>query len=171
MDGSANSRLDARYSDPTAELMPLDDASHMVARAPLYWLSTVRPDGRPHVTPMIGVWHAGGMCFCTGPEERKNRNLAGNPECVVTTGTNSLDEGADIVIEGPASPVTTDQDLRMLADAYVAKYGEEWRFDVRDGAFHHQADGGEALVYRVEPRTIFAFAKSPYGQTRWRFDG
>jgi hypothetical protein len=58
----------------------------------------------------------------------------------------------------------------MLADAYVEKYGEEWRFGVRDGAFYHLQEGGEALVYRVEPRVIFGFAKSPYGQTRWHFD-
>jgi nitroimidazol reductase NimA-like FMN-containing flavoprotein (pyridoxamine 5'-phosphate oxidase superfamily) len=93
MSNPGNGRLDARYSDPTAEAMPLDDASGMLARAPLYWLSTVRPDGRPHVTPIMGVWRDGGVCFCTGPEERKNRNLAGNPECVVATGTNSLDQG------------------------------------------------------------------------------
>jgi len=26
-----------------------------------------------------------------------------------------------------------------------------------------------ALVFRVAPVTAFGFAKSPYGQTRWRF--
>ena len=39
--------------------------------AEVYWLSTVRPDGRPHVTPLLGVWLDGGLYFCTGPAERK----------------------------------------------------------------------------------------------------
>jgi hypothetical protein len=54
--------------------------------------STVRPDGRPHVTPLIAVWHAGALWFATGPEERKARNLAENPSCVLTPGRSDLVE-------------------------------------------------------------------------------
>ncbi|HEV2928369.1 MAG TPA: pyridoxamine 5'-phosphate oxidase family protein [Propionibacteriaceae bacterium] len=39
--------------------------------AEVYWLSTVRPDGRPHVTPLLGIWLDGALYFCTGPSERK----------------------------------------------------------------------------------------------------
>jgi hypothetical protein len=58
----------------------------------------------------------------------------------------------------------------------VDKYGEYWRFEARDGAFHHP-DGGEALVYRVAPTVAFGFGKgaefgrADFSQTRWRFDG
>lgn len=169
MNASAKGDLDARYSDPNAEAMPLEHVSRLLADAPLYWLSTVRPEGRPHVTPLIGLWHDGAMVFTTGPEERKNQNLNGNAECVLTTGSNEWNQGADIVVEGAAERIGSDAELIELADAYVAKYGEVWRFNVRDGAFRH-ADGGEALVYRVRPRTIFAFGKAPHSQTRWRFD-
>ena len=41
--------------------------------AEVYWLSTVRPDGRPHVTPLLGVWLDDALYFCTGPAERKPR--------------------------------------------------------------------------------------------------
>ena len=34
--------------------------------AEVYWLSTVRPDGRPHVTPLLGIWLDGALYFCTG---------------------------------------------------------------------------------------------------------
>jgi nitroimidazol reductase NimA-like FMN-containing flavoprotein (pyridoxamine 5'-phosphate oxidase superfamily) len=47
--------------------------------AQVYWLSSVRPGGRPHVTPLLGVWLDGALYFCTGPTERKARNLAQNP--------------------------------------------------------------------------------------------
>lgn len=47
--------------------------------AEVYWLSTVRPDGRPHLTPLLGIWLNGALYFCTGANERKAKNLAGKP--------------------------------------------------------------------------------------------
>ncbi|MEU6642261.1 pyridoxamine 5'-phosphate oxidase family protein [Saccharomonospora sp. NPDC046836] len=160
--------LDSRYGEPTATATPWGQACEQLAAAPLYWLTTVRPDGRPHVTPLIAVWLDGALHFCTGSEERKARNLGGNPHCVLTTGRNDLHDGLDLVIEGDAMRVRDDATLHRLADAYVAKYGEEWRFTVVDGGFRHD-DGGAALVYQVAPVTAFGFGKSPYSQTRWRF--
>ncbi|TVL94078.1 pyridoxamine 5'-phosphate oxidase family protein [Streptomyces sp. SAJ15] len=159
--------LDPRYSDPDAVPTDWSEARALLAAAELYWLSTVRPDGRPHVTPLLCVWLDGALFFCTGPEERKAGNLAANPNCVLTTGTNALREGLDLVVEGAALPVTDDGRLRRVAAAYEEKYGSGWRFEVRDGAFHH--DAGTALVFEVAPGTAFGFRKGTYGQTRWRF--
>ena len=64
--------------------------------------------------------------------------------------------------------VTDETALRALADAYVAKYGEVWRFDVAGGAFRH-GDGGVAAVFRVEASKVMAFAKAPHAQTTYRF--
>ncbi|MFG2641512.1 pyridoxamine 5'-phosphate oxidase family protein [Streptomyces sp. NPDC048370] len=160
--------LDPRFSDPKAGPAEWSAAAARLAEAEVFWLTTVRPDGRPHVTPLIAVWSAGALHFCTGPDERKARNLAENAEVVLTTGTPALGEGFDVVVEGEAVRVTDEARLRALADAYVEKYGSDWRFDVRDGAF--VGDGGTALVFAVAPRTVFGFAKGePFGQTRWRF--
>jgi len=58
--------------------------------------------------------------------------------------------------------------LRRVAALYESKYGQEWHFDVRDGAFAHSA--GTALVFEVAPRTVFGFRKGDeFSQTRWRF--
>ena len=160
--------IDTRYSAPGARPAAWRQARGRLAAAGVYWLTTVRPDGRPHVTPLIGVWHAGAVHFCTGAQERKARNLAASPHCVVTTGRNDLGAGMDVVLEGDAVPVTDEAVLRTLADLYEAKYGTDWRFEVRDGAFRN-AGGGSALVFRVAPSTAFGFAKDPYAQTRWRF--
>ncbi|KUJ64384.1 pyridoxamine 5'-phosphate oxidase [Streptomyces albus subsp. albus] len=160
-------RLDPRYSDPEATPTTWAEAREQLDTAELYWLSTVRPDQRPHVTPLLAVWLDEALHFCTGPEERKARNLAANPNCVLTTGANALDRGLDLVVEGPALPVTEETPLRRVAAAYEAKYGSDWHFDVHDGAFHHQ--GGRALVFQVSPATAFGFRKGTYGQTRWRF--
>ncbi|MET9590064.1 pyridoxamine 5'-phosphate oxidase family protein [Streptomyces sp. NPDC006516] len=165
----ADTALDSRYSGEDAAARPWAEAVALLESAELYWLSTVRPDGRPHVTPLIGLWSNGALHFCTGPSERKARNLAGNPEVVLTTGTNTLDEGFDVVVEGRAARVTEEPRLIALAEAWEAKYGAEWHFGVTDGMFSNGA-GGRAVVFAVTPRTAFGFAKGdPYGQTRWSF--
>ncbi|MFI2369790.1 pyridoxamine 5'-phosphate oxidase family protein [Streptomyces sp. NPDC018833] len=162
--------LDARFSDPKASPADWSEALALIRAAEVFWLTTVRPEGRPHVTPLIAVWHDGALHFCTGPDERKAKNLRANREVVLTTGGNALGEGQDVVVEGEAVRVTDEATLRTLAGLWVEKYGEYWTFQVRDGVF--VGDGGEALVFRVAPRTAFGFHKGePFGQTRWRFTG
>jgi general stress protein 26 len=138
--------------------------------AEVYWLSTVRPDGRPHVTPLLGVWLDGGLYFCTGPAERKAKNLAQNPNCVLTTGCNGLD-GLDLVVEGAAAEVSEGAELRSVADIFESKYGRH--FTAPDGTWFGLGEairGGDALVYRVGPSTAFGFGKGrQFSQTRWRF--
>ncbi|MFD9477351.1 MULTISPECIES: pyridoxamine 5'-phosphate oxidase family protein [Streptomyces] len=160
--------LDPRYSDERARAVPWREAVTRLAAAELYWLTTVRPDARPHVTPLIGVWADGALHFCTGPEERKAKNLRGNAHVVLTTGTNTLHEGFDLVVEGVAARVTDPGRLRRLAAAWEAKYGAEWHFEVGDGVFVNP-DAGEALVFSVRPGTAFGFGKGGYSQTRWLF--
>lgn len=161
--------LDPRYSEIT-EAFPWQEARELLVRAELSWLSTVRPDGRPHVTPLPAVWHDGAPHVGTGPDERKARNLAANPHCVLTTGTNKHWSGVDVVVEGTAVRVTDEAVLRDLSAAWTAKYGDFWTYDVADGMFRH-ADGGGALVFRIEPVVAFAFTKGNgrFGQTRYRF--
>lgn len=161
--------LDARYSSPGARPGAWADARKLLAEAELYWLSSVRPDGRPHVTPLIGVWWQGALHFSTGPEERKARNLAAGPEVVLTTGTNSWSAGTDVVVEGRAERVTDGDRLVRLAEVWEEKYGPVWHFDVADGAFVGSM-GNRADVFAVSPRTVFGFGKGePFTQTRWRF--
>lgn len=159
--------LDRRYSESGAAPVDWWWARQVVSDAELYWLTTVRPDRRPHVTPLIGVWLDEALHFCTGPGERKARNLDVNPAVAVTTGTNAYAEGYDIVLEGEAVPVLDVSTLVRLADGYVAKYGPQWRFEVIEGGF--RGGGGPARVYRVAPVTAFGFGKGPFTQTRWRF--
>jgi nitroimidazol reductase NimA-like FMN-containing flavoprotein (pyridoxamine 5'-phosphate oxidase superfamily) len=159
--------LDGRFSSPDATPTSWADGRQRIEAAELFWLSTVRPDGRPHVTPLISVWVDGAAYFCTGAEERKAKNLAENPSCILTTGCNQLEEGLDVVVEGEAARIGDDAKLSRIAAAYEAKYGSGWHVDVRDGAFHHE--GGEALVFELAPVTAFGFGKGAYSQTRWRF--
>lgn len=158
--------LQPQFSSDDATETPWTEARERLHYAEVYWLSTVRPDGRPHVTPLIAVWLDSALYFCTGPSERKAKNLEQNPHCVITTGCNSLSEGLDLVVEGEAVQVSDEARLQRLADLYATKYS--WPFTVRDGAFY--GDGGRALVFEVSPTTAFGFGKGePFSQTRWRF--
>ena len=49
------------------------------------------------------------------------------------------------------------------------KYKGHCKYDVREGAFHH--DPGVAHVFEVRPRKVVSFAKGDSAQTRFRFDG
>ena len=90
------------FSSPGATARSWAEVSGVLASAEIFWLSTVRADGRPHVTPLPAVWDNGTLHFCTGDQEQKTRNLAANPRCVLTTGTAALRSGLDVVVEGTA---------------------------------------------------------------------
>ncbi len=169
VDGEPHTEL-SLFSSPEALPTPWSVARRLLDDAQLFWLSTVRPDGRPHVTPLLGVWLDGGLCFCTGGDERKAKNLAANPSCVLTTGQNNLD-GVDIVLEGQAVAVSSGHELRAIADAYEKKY--ESRFESPEGTWAGLGDSirtGGVLVYRVVPEVAFGFGKGGrFSQTRWSF--
>ena len=167
MKSDPTAEFDSRFSDPEAGPTPWSDAKHVLEHAELYWLTTVRTDGRPHVTPLIGVWEDGAVHFCTGLLEQKARNLEHRREVALTTGNNTWARGLDVVVEGVAVRVVDRDALQRLAEAYEAKYGSAWHFDVGDGGFGTGED--VAAVFRIEPTKVLAFAKDPHAQTRYRF--
>ena len=133
--------LDRRYSDPRATAAGWDQTREALETAELFWVSTVRADGRPHVTPVVAVWAAGAVCFSTGAGEQKYANLGANPHVVLTTGCNRWDRGLDVVVEGEAIRVTDEDALKRLAAAFTTKWDGRWQFEVRDGCFHHPGGG------------------------------
>ena len=160
--------FDSRFSNPAAEATPWEQARGVLERAELYWLTTVRADGRPHVTALIGVHHEGAVHFVTGTGEQKFRNLEHARKVALTTGANTWEQGLDVVVEGEAVRVTDTAKLQELADAIEAKYGEVWHFDVAGDAFGGQGED-PAHVFRIEPAKVMAFAKDPHGHTSFRF--
>ena len=165
--GGPTTTLDTRFSDSAAAPTSWDQAVQVIETAELFWITTVRADGRPHVSPLVAVWLDGAIHFCTGDAEQKAVNLRTNPHVVLTTGRNDWDRGLDVIVEGDAVQVTDDATLKRLADAWRTKWDGRWQFEARDGAFHH--DGGEALVYAVAPIKVLAFGKGTFSHTRHRF--
>src|SRR5580704_14678369 len=109
---------DARFSEPGAEATSWEETLEAIMEAELFWISTVRPDGRPHVTPLVAVWLDDALHFSTGPDEQKARNLASNPRAALTTGANDWQSGLDVVVEGDAARVTDALQLDRLAAAW-----------------------------------------------------
>lgn len=159
--------LDTRFSDPDAAPTSWDDTRTTLEAAELFWITTVRADGRPHVSPLVAVWLDDGLHFSTGAAEQKAVNLRANPHVTLTTGCNQWDHGVDVVVEGDAVQVTDDATLHRLADAWRTKWDGRWQYQAGAGAFQHEA--GEALVFRVAPAKVFAFGKGTFTHTRHRF--
>jgi general stress protein 26 len=161
--------LNEGFSGPDATARPWADVVEVLASAEIFWLSTVRRDGRPHVTPLPAVWLDGALHFCSGADEQKTKNLGSEPRCILTTGTDRLRSGLDVVVEGTAERVTDAAQLGRLAERWKAEL--DWDFTVGDGEFR-DPEGRHGLVFRVAPAKVLAFGKGePFSQTRYRFTG
>lgn len=157
--------VDTRFSDPNAPATPWSQANGLLEAAKIYWLTTVRHDSRPNVTPLYAIWMDETFYFATGAGEQKAKNIAKNPHCTVITGCNTV-EGVDVIIEGDVEPVTDEATLQTIAARFLSKY--DCQYEARDGALY--GDGGRAELYKIEPRKGLGFAKGgPFSQTRWRF--
>jgi nitroimidazol reductase NimA-like FMN-containing flavoprotein (pyridoxamine 5'-phosphate oxidase superfamily) len=136
-------------------LLPWSWARQRLERCRNYWLSTVRPDGRPHTMPLWAVWHGGQIYLSTARTSRKAANLAANPACTIA----AEESHEAVIIEGTAA-VEEDHDLLSpVWTAYKAKY--DW--DIT----------GEGM-FVVRPRVAFAFIETTEDfsrtATRWTFE-
>ena len=161
--------IDPRFSDTDAVATGWDETRRLLESAELFWIVTVRADGRPHVTPLVAVWLDGAIHFCTADTEQKAVNLRGNPHEILAVGSIQWNTGLDVVVEGDAVQVTDEDQLTRLAQAWTTKWDGRWQYEIRNGAFH--GDGGETIpVFSVTPTRVFAFAEGPcFGQTRHQF--
>ncbi|HLS13141.1 MAG TPA: pyridoxamine 5'-phosphate oxidase family protein [Beutenbergiaceae bacterium] len=166
--------LDHRFSDPAARPRPWHDVQRVLQDNEMFWLATVRADGRPHSVPLPAIWLEQTLYFCTGSAEQKARNLAHSPHCVLSTGTATMNAGLDVAVEGPARRVADEGLLDRLAERWRTKLN--WYFDVVPGGFIHPAAPPETqlkpvLVFGVQPQKVLAFSKGePFSQTRFLLD-
>lgn len=167
MHATPETTLDTRFSDPDASPTSWADTRRALEAAELFWISTVRTSGQPHVTPLVAVWLDDALHFSTGAEEQKAVNLRANPHVVLSTGCNSWDGGLDIEVEGTAVRSSDDALLTRLTSAWASKWDGRWKFTVGDGVF--DSDGSQALVFSVAPTRVLAFAKGTFAQTRHQF--
>jgi nitroimidazol reductase NimA-like FMN-containing flavoprotein (pyridoxamine 5'-phosphate oxidase superfamily) len=139
-------------------LLPWSHVDERMSKAQNYWICTVDAAGRPHSTPVWGLWIDGRLYFGGGPDTRRSRNLSSNSAVCV-----HLESGSDVVIvHGDALKLKApDKSLtERLADASAAKYG------YRPGPEEYESGG----LHVVAPRKVLAWSKFPKDATRWVFD-
>ena len=167
MTTTPRTELDTRFSEPGAHPTSWEATLEAINHAEIFWISTVRTNSRPHVTPLVAVWLDDALHFSTGAGEQKARNLAGNPHVALTTGANDWQSGLDVIVEGEATRVTDARQLERLAAAWARKWDGRWDYEVGQDGFEH--DAGTALVFAVRPTKVLAFTKGGFTHTRHRF--
>src|SRR5258708_36534729 len=125
-----------RSSDAAGVVQSWEQTRRVLEPAELFWLSTVQTDGRPHVTPVVAVWHDGTIHFNSADTSQKAINLRRNPHVILTTGCNRWEEGLDVVVEGEAVRITDHDRLEQLARGWATRWDGGWQFLVRDGCFY-----------------------------------
>ena len=122
------------------------------------WVSTTRPDGRPHAVPVWFTWDGKTLYFATHEISQKARNLESQSWVVVHAGN-----GDDaIILEGVAEVVTGADELQTVDAARAEKY-----VDPRSGA-RDTILGEGTVVYRLLLRHVMAWAYGDIsGRTDW----
>ncbi len=149
---------------------PWEETRRVLEAAEVFWLSTVRADGRPHVTPVAAAWLDGTLYFGTGSIAQKLKNLRGNPHVVLTTGCNRLATGFDVVVEGDAAPVTDTAVHERFYRQQAILWGEGWPIQLHDGILWDESTEEPLLLFAVTPTRILAFIRGEeWTQTRYQF--
>ena len=146
--------LPPEYGRPT-RLLDWDAVDRRLAEARHYWLATVRPDGRPHVVPLDGLWLDTRWYFGGSPRTVKHRNLLANRRV-----TMHLDGGASAVIVDGQCEIqkpSPDQARRLVA-ASKAKYG-----------YAPPAKAYRSGVWTLLPERVLAWTELHVDATRFLF--
>jgi general stress protein 26 len=148
-------QMPAGYVPPGTKtnFLPWDWVTERLAKSHNYWICTTRPNGRPHVAPVWGVWHDGTVVFSTDPRSRKARNLAANPAVTI-----HLESGDEVVIlEGSIERIELTS---RIDDVYNEKY-----------KMHLSTFPGPAAIYQLKPKKVMAWREKDFGSsaTKWEF--
>jgi hypothetical protein len=111
------------------------------------WVSTVRPNGRPHVAPVWFVYVDDRIWIGTGRSSVRVRNLGDNPAASV-----ALEDGdAPVVAEGTVVLHDVERPGTVV-DAFRSKYSWDITIEVDD-------DVGELILLEFRPhRWLFGLS-------------
>jgi PPOX class probable F420-dependent enzyme len=106
--------------DEEPQVTPAHRIDRLLRTEPVIWLSSVRPDGRPHLIPIWFSWDGQDIHVASKPEAQKIRNLRANPTVMLALGEAEVDfdvgllEGRAELLDRPASAV--------LPPGHLSKY-------------------------------------------------
>lgn len=106
------------------------------------WLSTVRPEGGAHATPIWHVFHDGCVYLVTTPTAVKLRNIQCNPGVVIT----HPDPMKVIIVEGTARLV------EGMTDALQPYFQSKYDWDIA-------ADEDYQSIIEIRPTKVLAWGE------------
>lgn len=149
------------FPQGTKGLLAWSWAEQRLKKSHNYWITTVRPDGSPHVMVVWGLWQDGRFLFSTGSQSRKAQNLAANPRCIVAT------EHAHeaIIVEGIAEIADVAARQKM-----IPLYERKYKWDL--SSMKDDMLSMKEPVFAVRPKVVFALWEKYFQtkSTRWQFD-
>ena len=105
-------------TDRRAEASPRADAA--LRSDPVVWLSSVQPDGRPHLVPVWFHWDGEQIVAFSKPHARKVDNLRDQAHVMLAIGTPGPDFDVELIeatAELPATPA-----FEVMPSGFGAKY-------------------------------------------------
>ena len=154
--------------DPDGAL-PWMWAQERLAANKNYWVVTASASARPHSMPVWGVWLPASdrFWFSCSPSSRKARNIAANPQCVVT-----VDDTVECVsVEGRARVADPSGDADAIDEAVAAYVSKYWD----DPAVHSDMEAfvRSNTIIEVTPERAFGIIEREQEfskrATRWRW--
>jgi PPOX class probable F420-dependent enzyme len=92
----------------------------LLREQPVVWLSSVRPDGGPHLVPIWFSWNGREILIASKPNAQKIRNLRANPRVMLALG--EAEDDFDVgLLEGRAE-LLDESAAAALPATHVAKY-------------------------------------------------
>ena len=128
------------------ELAPAARIDRMLRTEPVLWLSTVRPEGGPHLIPSWFSWDGREILIASKPGAQKVRNLRANPVAMLALG--EAEDDFDVgLLEGRAE-LLDEPAAGSLPAAHLAKYRVEMaRLGLGADEFH----ATYSQVIRIRP--------------------
>jgi hypothetical protein len=155
-------KLPKGYADNPASFVDWGWVAGQLTEAKNYWLSSVRPNGRPHVVPRWGVFIDNRFYYDGSPETRHAQNIVKNPHVSL-----HLESGNQVVMmEGTSKPADKPESefAKQLAEAISKKYSDE-------GYSPEPTQWDEGGLYVFTPRQCIAWTVFYEDPTKFVFEG
>jgi len=153
-------KLPKGYADNPASYVDWEWVTEQLTYAENYWLSSVRPDGRPHVVPRWGAFIDNKFYYDGSPETRHAQNIMKNPNVTL-----HLENGYKVVImEGTSKPAGKPEPefAKRLAEAITKKYASQ--------GFSPEPDQwDEGGLYVFTPSQCLAWTSFYENPTKFKF--
>jgi len=100
-----------------------DRIDRMLHREPVIWLSSVSPDGAPHVVPIWFSWDGETILIASKPHAKKVTNLRHNPSVMLALG--EPEDDFDVGMLRGVAELPSEPSADLLPAAHLAKYRDQ----------------------------------------------